>query len=73
MDQNQSQVVIYEQAPCRPEGQITSEGQGETRDAACYCPLMPEGCCVSGPSAIIVPKRLKPEYAHLARKESSII
>jgi hypothetical protein len=69
MPPNQGQVIIYEQAPCQPDGNITSEGQEESKEGACYCALNPRGCCVDA-FGIIIPKRVKPEFAHLIRKES---
>lgn len=66
------EVIIYKQAPCQPDGYITREGQEESKEGSCYCALNPRGCCVDA-FGIIVPKILKPEFAHLAGKETSII
>lgn len=69
MDQNQGQVIIFEQAPCRLDGVISRDGQEESKEGTCRCTLSPEGCCVDA-YGIIVPKILKPEFAHLAGKET---
>jgi hypothetical protein len=65
----QGKPIIYEQAPCQPDGYITNEGQGESKEGSCYCLKNPRGCCVDG-FGIIIPKTLKPEFAHLAGKET---
>jgi hypothetical protein len=62
--------IKYMQAPCQPDGWISSEGQQESRDGTCYCSIMPEGCCVSGEFSIILPKRLKPEYVRVEAEVS---
>ena len=40
--------IIHQQAPCRENGIITSDGQEETKEGTCRCPVNPEGCCVDG-------------------------
>ncbi|OQA93731.1 MAG: hypothetical protein BWY24_00334 [Microgenomates group bacterium ADurb.Bin219] len=50
--------IIYQQAPCRPDGVISSDGQQETKEGACRCPANPKGCCVDGIGRIL-PLRLK--------------
>jgi len=52
--------IIHRQAPCRPDGTISSDGQQETKEGTCRCPANPEGCCVDGIGRIL-PLRLKTE------------
>ncbi len=56
----QSKNIIYKQAPCTPDGEITSDGQQESKEGTCRCKLNPSGCCVDG-FGIIIPKILKDE------------
>lgn len=50
--------IIYKQAPCRPDGKISREGQEESKEGTCRCPLNPEGCCVDS-LGVIIPRVLK--------------
>lgn len=52
------QEIVYEQAPCRPDGVISSDGQQESKEGTCRCSFNPEGCCVDS-LGIILPKKLK--------------
>ena len=56
--------IIYKQAPCRPDGKISSEGQEESKEGTCRCSKNPDGCCVDG-IGLILPLRLK---EHLPRR-----
>lgn len=55
----------YETAPCREDGEIFSEGQQETKDGTCRCRANPQGCCVVGPMATILPRRLKKQTTNI--------
>lgn len=45
--------IIHKQAPCQPDGEITSEGQEESKEGTCYCSKNPKGCCVDGVGRIL--------------------
>jgi len=45
--------IIYRQAPCQPDGVISSDGQQESKEGTCRCSLNPTGCCVDGIGRII--------------------
>ncbi len=50
--------IPWKQAPCKPDGEITSDGQEETWEGTCRCSQNPQGCCV-GWAGIIHPRQLK--------------
>lgn len=49
--------IIYKQAPCKPDGEITCDGQEESKEGTCRCSANPEGCCVDS-LGIIIPRVL---------------
>jgi hypothetical protein len=53
-------LPIWRKAPCRPDGQIDSCGQEESKEATCFCPANPKGCCVDGGNNLI-PYQLLPD------------
>lgn len=53
--------IIYKQAPCRPDGIISSDGQEESKEGTCRCSINPDGCCV-GDFGIILPRTLKDKF-----------
>ncbi len=50
--------IKYKQAPCMPDGEISSDGQEESKEGTCRCSKNPDGCCV-GEFGIIIPRTLK--------------
>lgn len=52
--------IEYVQAPCRPDGAISADGQEESKEGTCRCALNPVGCCVDA-YGIIIPKVRKNE------------
>jgi hypothetical protein len=48
--------IPYFQAPCRPDGVISSDGQEETKEGTCRCPG--NECCVDG-LGVRLPRILK--------------
>lgn len=47
--------IPWLQAPCRPDGVISRDGQEESKEGTCRCVINPEGCCVDA-IGIIIPK-----------------
>jgi hypothetical protein len=52
------QEIPYLQAPCRSDGEISRDGQEESKEGTCRCSVNPRGCCVDA-IGIIIPKVLK--------------
>ena len=51
-------LPIWLKAPCRPDGQVNSDGQEETKEGSCRCGDYE--CCVDGGNYLI-PRRILPE------------
>lgn len=58
IDVMKGREIIFKQAPCRPDGVISSDGQQESKEGTCRCSENPTGCCVDGIGRIL-PLQLK--------------
>jgi hypothetical protein len=65
MEKEIGKPIIYVQAPCfdakgNPLGEITSEGEQETKEGSCHCYDGSRSCCVDS-IGIILPHQLREE------------
>jgi hypothetical protein len=59
--ESKPQKIIWNQAPCRPDGEISSDGQEESKEGTCRCPANPvRGCCVDA-IGVLLPRTLRPD------------
>lgn len=58
LDLSKGSPIKFKMAPCQPGGEVSSDGQEESKEATCRCPNNPSGCCVDGQN-MIIPLQLK--------------